>query len=270
MVERNDYPKIENVILLYMLLVVIMLAVSVPLILYREEFYTNNRYLLAPLINLFSIGIIFAIGFKKSNMKLNDIINSQTLSYHLLLLLIVLSFGLTVVFSEFNNLIRSFYPMPESVLNSMIDFLTSGNIFIVVFSTGIVIPITEEFLFRGLFLNGLLKNHSAVISIITTSFLFTFIHPNPWGMLTYFFIGIVLSWIFLKTKNIIYCIVVHSLYNMWLVIFLKADLIIPGFSDFSNPYRFQPLWLDSLGIVTVSICFYLLNLIIKKKQFSSE
>ncbi len=270
MTERSNYPGIENVILLYMLLAAIMLAISVPLILYKEEFYTSNRHLIAPLVNLFSIGIVFTIGFKKSKMRINDIINSQTLSYPLLLILIVSSFGLTVVFSEFNNLIRYYYPMPESVLKSTIDFLTSANIFVVIFSTGIVIPITEELLFRGLFLRGLMKNHSAIFSIIMTSFLFAFLHANPWGMLSYFLIGVALSWIFVKTKNLIYCITVHSFYNLWLVFFLHADLAIPGFSDFSNPNQFQPIWLDGLGIVLVGSCFYLMDHILKKKPFLSE
>jgi uncharacterized protein len=270
MVEKSDYPGIENVFLLYMLLVTIMIAISVPLILYMEEFYTRNRYLIAPLVNIISTGIVFTLGFKKSKMKLHDIIQYKISSYPLLLLLIISSFGLTIVFSELNNLIRYFFPMSESAIKSTIDFLLSGNIFMVIISAGIVIPITEEFIFRGLFLNGLLKNHSAALSIVTTSILFAFLHVNPWGLLSYFLIGVVLSWIFLKTKNLIYCIIVHSLYNLWLVIFLHANLRIPGFSDFSNLNQFQPLWLDGLGVVIVGVCFYSIDLILKKKPLSSE
>jgi membrane protease YdiL (CAAX protease family) len=269
MVEQSEYPGLESVILLYMLLAAIMIGISVPLILYLEDFYTNNRYLIAPLVNIVSIGIVFILGFKKSKMKLNEIIRYKIPSYYLIFLLIISSFGLTVLFSELNNVIRYFFPMRESAIQSTIDFLVSGNIFLVIFSVGIVIPITEELIFRGLFLNGLLKNYSAATSIITTSILFALLHVSPWGLLSYFLIGVFLSWIFLKTKNLIYCFIVHSLYNLWMVIFIRANILIPGFSDFSDLNRFQPMWLDGLGILITGAGFYLLNHLFSKKPFAS-
>ncbi len=270
MAEKNNYPGIENVFILFILLVAIMMIISIPIISYCENFYIGNRYLIVPFLTLFSTGIVFSIGFKKSKMKFADIIKPEISSYPLFLLFVISTFGLTIVLSEFNNIFRYFFPMPEEKLNSFIGFLTSGNIFSVILSVGIVIPVMEEFLFRGLFLKGLMKNYSAPFSIITTSVLFAVFHVNPWGLLSYFCIGIFLSWIFIKTDNLIYSIAAHSAYNLWVVIFINAKITVPGFSDLEKLDQFQPFWFDLLGMMIFCLCFFLINYVFKKQALKGK
>ncbi len=270
MTEKNNYPGIEHVFVLFILLVAVMMIFSIPIISYYEDFYLSNRYIIVPFLTLFSTGIVFFIGFKKSKMKFADIIKPDISSYPLFILVVISTFGLTIVLSEFNNIFRYFSPMPETTLNSFIGFLTSGNIFSVILSIGIVIPVAEEFLFRGLFLKGLMKSYSAPFSIITSSVLFAVFHVNPWGLFSYFCVGVFLSWIFLKTDNLIYSIAAHSAYNLWVVIFINAEILIPGFSDLNKLDQFQPFWFDLLGIMIFCLCFFLMSIVFKKQPLKGK
>ncbi|WP_238785085.1 CPBP family glutamic-type intramembrane protease [Blattabacterium cuenoti] len=87
------------------------------------------------------------------------------------------------------------------------------------FSTTVLLaPICEEVLFRGIILNGMLKNKIHPIkAILFSSFLFGLTHMNPWQFVGGFFIGSFIGFIYFVTSSIIDCILLHIFNNAFAV-----------------------------------------------------
>ncbi|WP_317168426.1 CPBP family intramembrane glutamic endopeptidase [Blattabacterium cuenoti] len=83
------------------------------------------------------------------------------------------------------------------------------------FSTTVLLaPICEEILFRGIILNGMLRNKIHPIkAIIFSSFLFGLTHMNPWQLLGGLFVGSFIGYIYYITNSITDCILLHILNN---------------------------------------------------------
>ena len=96
---------------------------------------------------------------------------------------------------------------------------------LVVISSVILAPITEELFFRGFILRGLLENYGAVIAILVSSLLFSSIHIpmdkmifgydwSFWQVFMTVFGGAVAGFLFYKSKSIIPPILYHMFWNL--------------------------------------------------------
>ena len=72
-------------------------------------------------------------------------------------------------------------------------------------------PIFEELFFRGVILGGLLKRYSPIIAIGISSVLFAVLHPTLTGS---FVFGLFTGWIYYRTRNLSYCVIMHSFINL--------------------------------------------------------
>lgn len=104
-------------------------------------------------------------------------------------------------------------PIPELLEKVMLDLLLQANNVFGFITVAIAAPILEEILFRGIILDGLLKRKSPKSAILISSFLFAFIHLNPWQFFEAFVAGLLLGWVYYHTKNVGYCILIHFVNN---------------------------------------------------------
>lgn len=74
-------------------------------------------------------------------------------------------------------------------------------------------PFIEEIMYRGILLNGLLKKYDSKIAIFLSSLVFAIMHFNFYQSINAFFIGLILSYIFYRTKSIYLCILLHFVNN---------------------------------------------------------
>jgi membrane protease YdiL (CAAX protease family) len=81
------------------------------------------------------------------------------------------------------------------------------------FMVVIAAPILEEILFRGIILDGFLKNYKPTPSILVSAILFAVIHANVAQSIGALVIGAVFGWIYFKTQSIIPSIILHALVN---------------------------------------------------------
>ncbi|WP_185867130.1 CPBP family intramembrane glutamic endopeptidase [Blattabacterium cuenoti] len=88
------------------------------------------------------------------------------------------------------------------------------------FSTTVLLaPICEEVLFRGIILNGMLKNKIHPIkAILFSSFLFGLTHMNPWQFVGGIIIGSFIGFIYFITSSIIDCILLHIFNNAFAIL----------------------------------------------------
>ncbi|MDJ0363641.1 type II CAAX endopeptidase family protein [Hymenobacter sp. H14-R3] len=75
-------------------------------------------------------------------------------------------------------------------------------------------PVFEELLFRGILLNGLLRNYSPAVAIGQSALLFGVFHFNPAQSLNAALMGLLLGWLYYQTRALGMCIGLHALNNL--------------------------------------------------------
>ena len=74
-------------------------------------------------------------------------------------------------------------------------------------------PVFEEFIFRGIILESLLRRHRRMVSVVVSAALFAIVHFQPAVVFTAFVSGLVLGTIYLHTNSIFATIILHSINN---------------------------------------------------------
>lgn len=103
-------------------------------------------------------------------------------------------------------------PISEDVLKIFKDLRNQPYTFF--FMVVVAAPIFEEALFRGIILDGFLKNYKPWQGILVSAFLFALIHGNLAQGIGAFALGVLFGWIYWKTNSIIPCILLHFINNL--------------------------------------------------------
>ena len=93
-------------------------------------------------------------------------------------------------------------------------------------------PVVEELLFRGVFFRSLAQWHPGWAAVITAA-IFSAYHLDPVGYLARFEIGLLLAWLFWRTKSLGACIAGHAANNLFAMI--GAYVVSLGSSDPTEP-----------------------------------
>ena len=100
-----------------------------------------------------------------------------------------------------------------------------------ILSTAIVPAICEEYLFRGAILTDLLPFGKST-AIFASAFLFGMMHQNPMQILYTTLMGVVIGYVYVKTRSIWVCMILHFCNNFitvleeYLPVFTKATWLI--------------------------------------------
>ena len=138
------------------------------------------------------------------------------------LLLVLIMFLVKLILTTIASIpLGIFYPDYESINSNNIELVVKTfPIFISIISIGILGPIVEETVFRGILVGKLKEYIPSTICVIISSVLFMFLHVRAITTqellycLPYFVTGILYSIIFLKTKNITISMMLHIINNL--------------------------------------------------------
>ena len=92
--------------------------------------------------------------------------------------------------------------------------------FVIILSLIIISPLIEELFFRGILLKQLTPFTGPFWGIIISSVYFSLIHFNILASPTLFVFSLILGIIFIITQNLIYCFLLHSVFNGTMLIFI--------------------------------------------------
>ena len=153
---------------------------------------------------------------------------------------------------------------PLSMWIKMPDFFkelfggVSNNGWVSIFSLVIMAPLLEEWLCRGVALNGLLKSgYSPAAAIVWSAFMFGVIHMNPWQAIPAFTLGLLFGWVYWRTKSLWSVIFMHAINNGSSV---ALTWLLPNLSEDASALdlvggQWYPWVLSGAVIVVVSIIF---------------
>lgn len=265
MIEKKSSFKIWDVIKIFLLFIVFQLAVTIVTEILAIFISFNTSH---PLINslnfIMTLIIVIKITSRKFNVSIKDNLIISEDHKKMVLLIIIFSLGLSIFISEVDNYVTVLFPMSE-FMKEIFSKVFGGEISYIgtIIGVFIVAPITEEILFRGIMLKGLLKRYSTLKSILITSLLFGILHFNIYQFVAAFISGMLLGWLFTKTKSLVLCIIGHAAYNS--IGFILGDLLKLEIKGYTLD-GFQPIWFTLFGIAILII----VGIIIRKQTNNDE
>ncbi len=117
--------------------------------------------------NTFSFAVILVPAWLLTRAPAREVFAIRRFSPWVLMPLFLVAPGLSVVLSEFDNLLRVMLPAPEWLTALMQEIVQGGGWSLVCLS--VVAPITEEFLFRGLLFRGFEKRDGGAKAVLLTA-----------------------------------------------------------------------------------------------------
>lgn len=161
--------------------------------------------------------------------------------------------GVVIFLSEIDNVVRAFGPdemMERLNWAPSIEFLYTsdwiGPLLLVVLG-----PLTEEIIFRGLILRGLLGRCRPWTAIAISAALFALMHLNPAQIPVTVGLGLVLGWVYVRTRSLGLCVLGHALNNSSTFMTSYLPFEITGFNAMPGAVQgnvFHPWWFDLLGV----------------------
>ena len=154
------------------------------------------------------------VGF---NMYVRDLVGGLPFNRSCWLLILVLPVLLFSVGSGqvyFYAVSQLFPEQAVEIIGGSIDLPTSQSplweVVVSVVTVAIVVPITEEFLFRGILLHRWATKMGVLPGVFASSIFFGVLHPNPLGLTVF---GLVTSLIYLRTNSLWLVAAFHAINN---------------------------------------------------------
>jgi uncharacterized protein len=162
-------------------------------------------------------------------------------------------------FEFFVDPVTSLMPIPDSLKDMMTNAYTHPiPTFIMI---AVLAPLLEELLFRGVVLDGFLKNYKPAHAIFASALLFALVHGNFAQGIGAFFIGLVIGWIYWKTNSVIPGIIIHFVNNGFAasaIFFIDEKDIMKNLSEyFAEPWMYWTI--VAMGGVVTLLCVWALS-----------
>ena len=183
-----------------------------------NEYLNSKQIYLALILAAVFIPLLIK-DYKKINFDKENKINYL----QLIIVGIILSLIYNIFAYYFNFFIRT----------SLFD--NNNNLIVTLISTGLLGPIIEELMFRGIIYNELKNKYSNTKAILITTVFFAIIHFNIIQVLYGLIIGFILIYAYEKYKNIKAPIILHMSSNITTTLFLPIlvkNILIINYSIF--------------------------------------
>lgn len=171
--------------------------------------FINDNTIWIILISAMIFLPLFIYKYKKQEIKKNYKIDKN------LIYVIINSISITI----FLNLLIIIFNNCFEIKTNLTNY---KYLFTLLLSTGIIGPILEELLFRGIVFNKLKKFNKENISILLTTLLFAFLHSSLTTMIYAFIIGYISIKIYQKTNNLLISIIYHVISNSLVVLLINS------------------------------------------------
>jgi membrane protease YdiL (CAAX protease family) len=166
------------------------------------------------LINLATFGFVIWWGVAANGAPARVLLATVPVPVGTIVGVVIATIGLALVLVAVVTWIEKLLPMPEFVRRMFFDGPalkehTKSIAFVLV----VVAPLTEETLFRGIVLRGLLARHRPAVAVVVSALLFGAVHLNPWQLVPATALGLVYGWWYVRTRSLVPCIFGHALHN---------------------------------------------------------
>ncbi len=119
-------------------------------------------------------------------------------------------------------------PVSTGIGNSSLPLLAAE-----LFGTAIVVPVMEEFAFRGVLVSAL-RRYGAAFAVVVSALVFSLVHMDFSNVIFAFIAGLVFGFLYVRTGNLWITISIHALNNAIAVISSYEDLLFGSFAEMAD------------------------------------
>jgi len=251
--ETREYPGLVDAIFLVLLFLACQFVAS--------YFFGLAAWASSKVVSSVAGGIINGLAFLavmqfvffRSGGNYSQTVGTQRFSVSSLPAVLLGVLGAAIVISELDGILEQVLPV-SGALKSWNQLLGNPkDLAGAILTLCVVAPITEEILFRGVILSGFLRNYRRLEALLLSSWLFAFMHLNPWQYGGAFLLGLLLGFLFIRTQSIIPSIFCHSLFNGFTIV---AQRLWKQTPELSTPLHW--LILNGVAVALLVTCVLLL------------
>ncbi|WP_238882716.1 CPBP family intramembrane glutamic endopeptidase [Clostridium sp. YIM B02551] len=180
--------------------------------------------------------IILRYFFKKSNLKcifkqrFKKKISLWQLFFGVLLLI-----GYILTYSTSIDLLLSNVQFSQTFIDGSNNLLANPTYALI--SSVLFAPIYEEIIYRGMLLEKLSVKYNIYTSIVVSALVFAISHLNFQQGMTTFFLGLILGFIYIKTRSLLMSISIHLINNLYFILSIFIPDIPSTISGTFNIYK---------------------------------
>lgn len=176
------------------------------------EFITENMSLLLLISGILILGFIALVLFLRKQNPIKYL-EFKVLSFKDTIVIALTGIGFSLFLNTFLTLIKIDEIFPDNISEQLSELIFS-NLFLVTLAVGIVVPIYEEILFRGMIFKEIKGTINLWGALVLQGLLFGLFHGNMLQFSYTFPAGIALGIIYLKYRSIWAPILVHLTWNL--------------------------------------------------------
>lgn len=114
----------------------------------------------------------------------------------------------------------------------------------------VLAPLFEEMLFRGLLLRAFLQRYPRGVAIVGSSLYFGVAHLNLYQFFLAFFLGLVLGWLYERSRSLIPCLALHAALNSTVFLLSNQAPAEPAAASTGIPVTY---WLFSTVLAALGV-----------------
>ncbi len=160
--------------------------------------------------------------------------------------IILATLATVVIVDQIYLINQRFSPVPREFVESLEDLRPADwrNFTVIFLGLCVLVPIAEELLFRGMIQQIFTRNLGAVAGFLLAGLVFGAVHLSAHLLVSISFFGVILSFVYFATGNLVYTIISHALFN----IIALVQLTFTGASESAE----LPFYLRDVRIFVIS------------------
>lgn len=248
--NRRSYPGFWQAVLLCVLFLVFSISFAVPVAVLDAVLKTgwSRHPAFAAAANTLSCALTLLVAFMIGRPPVREVFAFRAVGAAALGAATVATTGAVVLLSEADNLLRSVLSPPKWLADVFDQLFSAQQHPVWSFVLLVVVaPLTEELMFRGLMLRGMLGRYPAHTAVLTVAALFAAVHLNPWQALSALALGALLGWFYVRTRSLLPALLGHAVANAAYFVVPFLPFHVEGFNVSGAALEFQPWWLDLAG-----------------------
>lgn len=226
---RNVSPRISDAVIVFISILLVWLGLSFLLSLEKPYLSERGMVYLSGFLTQGSMLVIVLSYIWWRRISLRNLgyrlVNRAKLGLPVLKAYLVV-FALNVVYSIFLY-VKGYTPTESKSYTVLLSQHDLTFVLLNLLLAGVIAPILEETVFRGIIYNSLRSKLGVWTAAILSAALFSGLHMDFWGFVPRFFLGMALAYLYEKNQSLFPSMALHSLNNT-LALLINLVVKMPG------------------------------------------
>ena len=179
---------------------------------------------------------------------------NKKLSIGNFLIIIVIAFSLLYIVNFITAMLIGIITVisGHNFMNPINDVISNSKWYITLLVAGIMAPIFEEIMFRGIIIDKLRK-YGDTCAIVTSAILFGLFHGNLFQCFYAAALGLILGYLKVRTNSLRYSIILHMIIN------ITGGILLPQILSTKNILTMYLVSAIVLSLIAAGIALFVLN-----------